>query len=353
MKDTYPLNGRVVRRPKGTIVLEIYSKLLASKVIESGSKISLTRHNDGLLIRPNGSMHATIVAGKRLQISVTRMFREFFKTIPLKIPIYVGLETWGLRELLRHASDSPISTSIPSNLIAKRAATRRSRNKFYLDMCSKGMSEVVKRESVRCLLARDGKDFILIKSRDPRARKLTSHTKGRRIQISVPKTLLTNDEVKLLSKKAWLKTWLKFVPSSFNVSFADFYSVKEEKELVDALASIGIEVAPKDRGVPYDIYLPGLESCVEIHNSIPSNDDFGSRHRIRTGQVRLRILEAQHLTAESHIKHAFVVVNELWKKCGFVTDLVSDSNNKVHVLFTNFHNGWAREVAWMISHAMT
>lgn len=350
-RDIHSLEGHIYRNHGGTIVLGIYSKPLAMAVIERHQKVSLTPFADGLLIEPNGPLHVTIAAKKRLQIAATKLLREIFDgNVPETIPIYVCMKTWGLSELLRHATGSPLTTIFPTGLVAKRAAIKQDRNRFYIDVSSKGLGEVARRSLIRCMLARDGENFIMIKANGPKARKLTSHTKGRRVQISIPKTMLTDEELKLLAKKGWLGgIKLKFALSTFGISDADFYTVKEEKELVNTLTDMGIRVSPKDARSPYDIGMENHNSYIEVHNSTSSHAELKSRHNIRMGQVRLRILEAQYLANNPSVNHAFVVVNESWIKSKHVVDLVSNLNHKTHVLSTDFKDGWAKKIARTIN----
>lgn len=257
-------------------------------LLKRGQKVKLELYDAGILIEPDGSQHVAIVAEKRLQIAVTKLFRKIFDdNIQENISVYVDESKWGLSELVRHAVGSPLTSELPEGVLAKQAAIKLSGGKFCIEACFKVLSEMAKKFHIRCLLAGDGRDFVIVRSNSPRARKLTRHSREK-VQIAVPKTFLMEEELKLLNKTGWLgEIKLKLVPSSFEISSSDFYTVKEEKELEKALASLGIEALPKNPRSQFDILLENCKSCVETHNSVPTNVELRIRHRIKAGQVRL------------------------------------------------------------------
>jgi len=345
-KRIVALNGRIIKRKCGTVLLRVYSKPLTKRILELGQRITLLRFRDGFTIKPDGSKHVTVVANKGLQIAITRLSREYGLEVFKTIPVYIDTDTWKIEFLLKKAIGIPITHTIPKKLIHRRAAITRKYNKYCLDITFKKLNKLSERITIRCLIKRVGDGFVIVKSNNLNARKLTPHSK-RRIQISIPKSMLSKNEINFLSVNSWFKTKVKFDPDSFGLSLADFYTVKEENELVKAMIERGIKVVPKDYRAPYDILLKKSKCCIEVHNSLPVPEDFSSRHRIRPGQVRLRILEAHYNISKYNLKHSFVIINNAWKRSKHISSM-NISNTRVHVIFTDFNSNWAEKTTQKI-----
>lgn len=343
------LDGHLIRRPSGTIILVIYSKLLCSKILKIKQKVSIIKYRNGLIIKPNGGLHATIASGKRIQIAITKLYKNILLKFSTIIPLYVNLNEWGMKKIVERATGfiPPISLDL-KKFVIKPAAIKKTKKHFYIDISFKKLSDLADKEVLRCLLSRDDAYFVMIKSDDLHARKLTKHSK-RRIQIALPQNLLASEEVAILEKKKWFPILLKFDISSFGLDICDFYTVTEEGELVKNLVKKGIIITPKNYKDPYDIYLNDYSSCIEIHNSIPSTTDLNLRHGIRSGQVCLRVLEGQYLINKLNLKHAFIIINNSWRENKHIMDLINDMDKRVHVLFTNFNKNWSEEISDKIS----
>jgi hypothetical protein len=227
--------------------------------------------------------------------------------------------------------------------MSKRAAIRLNNKKYYLDISSKRLYELAKKQGIKCLFNTNSEEIVIIKSSLPEARKLTPHSK-KRIQIAIPKEILSKKQIESIANKRWLPVTVKFNLDSFGLKVFDFYSVTEEKELVKYLSSKGIKIAIKDYREPFDIKLLNKNIAVEVHNSIPAKEDFASRHRIKIGQVRLRILEAYHLIKNKQMDTFFLIINQSWRSNRYISELLDSTNNRVRILYTDFKDSWCDEV---------
>jgi hypothetical protein len=339
------LIGRV-KESNSVIILNIYSKNISEKVLEMQNKISIKNYKDGILIQPNGKIHATIAQNKRIQVAITKLIREGIidsKHIKNKeISVYINSSEWGLKEIIQKSIHIlPLSKDIPGDLMEKRAAIRLNNKKYYLDISSKRLYELAKKEGIKCLFNTDDKNIVIIKSNLPEARKLTPHSK-KRIQISIPKKILDGEKIIALNKKGWLPVIIQLNLNSFRLEVSDFYSVKEENELVKYLSKNGVKVAIKDYTDPFDIKILDRNTVIEVHNSTPDKADFASRHKVRIGQVRLRILEADYSIKNRSANKFFLILNSLWQNNRYISELKVE--NRVHILFTDFRDKWYERI---------
>lgn len=336
-----------IKRCGGSYVLICYSQNLVKRVIEIGNKVSLELFEDGLILKKQGSMHASIGAKKWLQITVTDLLKEGIikkENIGKDFPIYLNKDEWNLEDILKKSIGSPLTKVIPNNLVSKKAALRTNgQQQFFIDVSIKKLYELAKEKPIKCLINRTENDIILVQSDNLEARRLTPHS-NRRIQIAIPKYILKQKELESLSKKKWLPIELKLDIESFGLKTEDFYSVREEKEIARYLIEKNIKIKIKNISDPYDIYLPDYYSCIEIHNSTPGYGDLVTRHKIRPAMVRLRILEAISLIKMGKINNFFLVFNEEWSKGKYIRELMENITKKVHVIYTNFKDDWYETV---------
>lgn len=340
------LIGRIIINNKNTKLLVIHSKKLSEEVYKIKNKIYLENFLDGLKIEPGGNIHATIASGKRLQIAITTLIRnKKIKAETNIIPIYLNESLWKInkKEILKKSVGNPISSIIPSNLVIKRAAIRPNRERFYLDISSKKFHDISKEKIIKCLFNRIDDSIIIINSDDIEARKLTPHSK-KRIQISIPEELLKKEEIKKIKNNGWLPINLKLNLESFGLKINDFYSIKEENELVEYLINKKVKIKIKEPSDPYDILIKKKNVAIEVHNSVPKYGDLVTRHKIKPGMVRLRILEADFLTKNKELTKFYLIINEEWKKGKYIQELINKVNKKVKIFFTDFKNEWCEKM---------
>jgi len=339
------LIGRI--RETGSVrILNIHSKNIAEEILKIKNKISIKNYKDGILIQPNGEVHATIAQNKRIQISITNIIKSrMIDSRHIKnrmIFVYINPSEWNLKEIVQKSIHIlPLSKDIPKELMVKKAAIRLNKNRYCLNITSKKFHDILRKEKIKCLFNRNGGEFIIIRSYAPEARKLTPHSK-KRIQISIPKKILDKKEIIALNKKRWLPIIIKLNLDSFGLKVSDFYSVKEENELVKYLSKNGIKIAIKDYTDPFDIKVLNKNVAIEVHNSIPDKADFASRHKVRIGQVRLRILEADYLIKNEKLERFFLIINKLWQNNKYINEL--KVSQKVCLLFTDFKSYWFEKI---------
>lgn len=334
----------------GTVkILNVYSKNLAKEILKRKNKISIKSYEDGIIIGPNGKFHATIAQDKRIQISITKIIKkkiiESKKINNKEIYIYINPLEWNLKEIISKSIHiAPISNHIPKNLMIKRAAIKPNKNKYYLDLSIKRLYELAKEDTIKCLFNRDNEGIIIIRSTKPEARRLTPHSK-KRVQISIPKEIIKEMELKEIDANWWFPINIKMNLKSFGLNITDFYSIKEEMELVASLLENGIKIKVKDYRNPYDIFIPQHNSGIEIHNSTPGPADLSTRHNVRPGQVRLRILEAENLIRNKKVDNFFVILNKSWENGKYIKELTENVYEKVNVFFTDFKKDWNKEIS--------
>ena len=124
----------------------------------------------------------------------------------------------------------------------------------------------------------------------------------------------------------------------------DFYSIKEEKELVKYFSNEGIKIKLKEPSDPYDILIKEKKVGIEIHNSTPKYGDLVTRHKVKPALVRLRILEANFLTKKKELNKFFVIINEKWRQGKYIDELIEKENKNVKILFTNFKDKWEEKI---------
>lgn len=327
-------------------ILIVHSKNLSNAVRANNNRISLTNYLNGLKLSPLGNIHATIASEKRLQISIGNLLKKNIITITKEeIPVYILPEEWNLEEgeILLKGKGLPLSKEIPKEIISKKGAIRKSKKNYYLDISSKRLSEIARKEIIKVLFNREGGRFILIKSNDPKARKLTPNSK-KRIQIAIPKEMLNEREIKELSSKHWFPVLLQLNLKSFGLEIKDFFSISEERKIVETLTEKGMKIKIKDPSDPYD-FLINENIGIEVHNSLPKYGDLVTRHKIKPGMVRLRILEADFLTKEKIISRFFVILNKKWEESKYIQELINSINKNAIVLFTNFEKDWDKETS--------
>lgn len=340
------LRGVLNTREDGVKILNVYSKPLADKVREAGNKIFMFNFKDGFLIKPNGDKHITIPSGKRLQIAVTKLVKTDLNIQKSEVPIYVNPEEWNIKYLLKSPQGSP-EIKLPiieeKNLVIKKAALSKnvaSKNKFNLHFSSKAIFNIAKNNEVRFLINRKDNIFTLIRSDEPQSRKLVAHS-GNRLQLSIPKPMLNENDFYKLSKNNWYKVFVRLDLKSFKLNVDDFFFIREEKELVKSLTKRGFEVNIKDVEFPFDILLKN-KIAIEIHNSKATKYDLSSKHGLRAAQVRVRIFEGLYNKRKLNLDKVFIILNDEWKKSKHVEQLRREAETKgIHVLFTSFKNNWS------------
>jgi len=330
-------------------MLTIYSKNLVQKVKENNNQnIGIEIYSDGLLITPRGCFHATIAANKRLQITLTKFIEKYDIKPENLIQIYLDEKIWGIKEVLSKSKGSPLTNEIPNNLLEKSAALRTNkRDRYFLDISQKKLYELAQKETIRCLLNRTRNKIILVKSEETNARKLTPHGK-RRIQLAIPKEILKKDELEFLRKKTWLPIKIELDINTFGLKIHDFYSVKEEKELVKFMKDCDISIKIKSPADPYDIYLPDYNSAIEVHNSFPGYGDLVTRHKVRPAMVRLRILEAKALIETNKINTFFLILNKGWENGEYIKELTNILSRNIKIIYTDFKEDWYKDVGNII-----
>lgn len=337
----------VMRNNNVTRVVTIYSKNLARAIEKIERRIQLRNFKDGVLLKPRGESHATIVREKRIQIAIKNLVKKKILDEKLlsekNISVYINPKDWGLSEVLQKSKGLPFTKEIPKNLDIKKAALRTNkRGRYFIDISSKKLNEITKKETIRCLINRR-ENIILVKSKELSARKLTPHGKGR-IQIAIPKEIMKKEEILKLSKKSWLPINIELNLDSFGLSLPDFFSVKEEKELAECLTKKKIKIKLKDYTDPYDIYLPKQGIGIEIHNSLPLKGDLTTRHSIKSGMIRLRILEASFLVNNKELREFYLILNKNWERGKYVKELSEKNEKNVRILYTYFNKGWERVI---------
>ena len=119
-----------IKKIKNIRILNIYSKNLASEISKKNNKIFIENFKNGIIIKPNGSIHATIAQGKRIQISITNLIKNGIiskeKTEKDDIFIYLEKSEWNIKEILQKTKGCPLTEEIPKDLIEKKAAFRKS-----------------------------------------------------------------------------------------------------------------------------------------------------------------------------------------------------------------------------------
>ena len=340
------LVGRIITNNKNTKLLVIHSKELSNRVIGNKNSISIRNYNEGLLISPKGETHVTIAKGKRLQVAITNLMKSGKISLNEKRNVFVYLDEkeWKINknEILGKSVGSPLSKIIPSDLIAKNAGVRINNGRYYLDISSKKLHDIVKSETVKCLFSRLQDDIIIIKSEEFNARRLTPHSK-KRVQIAIPKELLNKNEIAKLNKKKWLPIRLKLNLASFNLIMSDFYSIKEERELVEYMDKKGVKIKIKEPADPYD-FLINNNIAVEIHNSIPKYGDLVTRHKVKPALVRLRILEANFLIKTKKVNKFFIIINKKWEEGRYIREVISKDDENIRVFFTDFKGKWYEKI---------
>ncbi len=335
-----------IKNCRTTKLLIIHSKKLSEKIIEIGNKINIQNFKEGLILDPKGDTHVTIAADKRLQIAITKLVKK--GRIELNnqtvIPIYLDESKWKIskNDILKKSIGDPSSEITPEDLTRKNAALSKRGGKYYLDISSKALYGLVKKNRIKCLLNKNKGEMIIIRSDEINARKLTPHSK-KRVQIVIPKKILNKGERNKLEKKAWIPIILKLNLNSFGLEINDFYSIKEEKELVGYLIKNKVKIKVKEPSDPYDILLEE-NIGIEIHNSIPHPSDLITRHRVKPALVRVRILEADFLVRKGDLNKFFVIINEKWKEGKYIQEVIRKVTKKVIVIFTNFEKGWENDI---------
>ncbi len=340
------LKGKIEKR--GNVrILVIHSKKLSEKIKQRGNKVTVKNFKGGLILIPKGDSHVTIAANKRLQIAVTTLIKKGEIKIgdQEKTPLYLNEEDWEIteNEILAKGIGSPLSKIIPLNLTKKNAGLCKKGGRYYLDISSKEFYNICKKNRIKCLLNRKGNPIIIIKSDSIKARKLTPHSK-KRVQIAIPKEIISKNEIKKLDKIGWLPIILKLNIQSFMLKISDFYGVKEEKDLVNYLVGQDIKIKIKEPADPYDILIRDKNIAVEVHNSIPKREDLVTRHKVKPALVRLRILEADFFIKNKEVNKFFVIINEMWKNGKYINELIKGSDQNTVVLFTNFKDKWEEKV---------
>jgi len=332
---------------KSSKILVIHNKKLTEKAKEFEQKITLKKHLNGIEIIPKGETHVTIGQNKRFRITITQLIKD--KTLPIhnknQIKIFIDLEKWGInkKELFNKGKGNPLTKIIPKDLIRKKATIKKGLRTYYIDISSKRLYEISKEEKITCLFNRLKEEIIIINSNNKEARRLTPHSK-KRVQIAIPKEILTKKEIKKLSSKSWLPINIQINLESFQLKISDFYGNKEEKELVEYLVNEGIKIKIKEPSDPYDILLKDKGYGIEIHNSFPYKKDLATRHRVKPALVRLRILEAIFLIKNKKLNKFFVIINKKWEKGKYIQELINKEDNQVKILFTNFEDKWEEKI---------
>lgn len=341
------LIGRIVKNNKGTKLLVIHSKKLSERVNDNKNNISIKNYWDGLAISPKGDIHVTIAAKKRLQIAITNLVKsnKIFLNDKKNVKIYLNENVWGVNknDLISKGIGLPISNDAPNDLITKNAAIRVNNRKYYLDISSKKLHDLAKNSRIKCLFIMKENSIIIVRSEEFNARKLTPHSK-KRVQISIPKELLNNDKIKKLGEKGWLPLKLQLNLKTFGLEISDFYHVKEEKDLVRYLISKGIKIKIKEPADPYDILLKEKDFGIEVHNSLSRDGDLVTRHKIKPGMIRLRILEADLLVRTKELSTFCLIINKEWENGKYIQEIIDKVDKNVKVFFTDFKNKWYEEI---------
>ncbi len=340
------ITGRI-NNNKSTKLLVIHSKNLTNEIRKKGQKVRLENFNDGLIIKNGNEIHTTLVQNKRIQIAIGNLIKNNKINPDIinrdTVDVYLNLKDWKLKEISQKSRGSPITNELPDNLIAKKAGLRTNkRNRYFIDISSKKLFEIAKKETIRCLINRK-ENLILIKSNKLSARKLTPHGKGR-IQIAIPKEILKKEEIINLSEKSWIPIYIELNLKSFGLSLPDFYSNKEEKELAQYFTKKNIKIKIKDYTDPYDMYLPEYNIGIEVHNSLPALDDFVTRHKVRPAMVRLRILEADFLVRKGNLKKFLLILNKKWLGSKYIKELTENINKNIIIFYTDFRKGWPKNI---------
>ncbi|MEK6895460.1 MAG: hypothetical protein AABX48_02980 [Nanoarchaeota archaeon] len=339
------LVGRI-ENCKNSKVLVIHNKPLTNKAKENNQKVTIKKCENGIEIIPGGSTHTTVAAQRRLRITATKLIDQGIIKIKDKnqVEVFIDLNKWNItkKELFNKGMGSPITDEIPQGMIKKSGAIKKGTRTYYIDISSKSLYELSKKDKIKCLFNRKDKDVIIIKSDNKEARRITPHSK-KRIQIAIPKEILNKGEIEKLKSKSWFPVNIQFNLQSFNLETKDFFSIKEEKELVDFLEKKGAKIKIKKPSDPYD-FLINDKIAIEIHNSIPKHGDLVTRHKVKPALVRLRILEADFLTKNNEVSNFLVIINEEWSKGEYIKELSNKINKKVNVLFTNFKDNWTEKV---------
>jgi len=336
-----------------TKLLVIHSKNLTEEIIRAGQKIRLENFKDGVILKPGKEIHATVAAKKRIQIAIGKLTKNRIIDPSIinkkSISVYLDLKDWNLKNVFQKSRGSPITEKSPKDLIMKKAALRTNNLKrYFLDISSKKLNELAKIKHIRCLLNRKEGGLIIVRSDNIEARKLTSHSKGR-VQIAIPSGILREEEIAKLKEKSWLPVNIKLNLESFGLRILDFYSVKEEKDLVEELTNKGLEIKAKDYTDPYDIYLPEQNIAIEIHNSVPTRDDLSTRHKVKPALVRLRILEADYFVKNKELSRYCVILNKKWEAGKYIQEIMINLDKRVRILFTDYQNEWGGKICKMIT----
>ncbi|MBU2104816.1 MAG: hypothetical protein KKF67_03515, partial [Nanoarchaeota archaeon] len=69
------LTGKIEKR-KSVRILIIHSKKLSEEVVRKKNNISIKNYKNGLILKPEGKVHVTIAAKKRLQIAITKLIKN-------------------------------------------------------------------------------------------------------------------------------------------------------------------------------------------------------------------------------------------------------------------------------------
>ncbi|MCX6767561.1 MAG: hypothetical protein NTY90_02405 [Candidatus Micrarchaeota archaeon] len=334
----FQFKGRIRKTKWNSLVLVIYSKTLSDRVAELNGQVALERFGDGLLLKPKGDLRATVVVNKRIQISATRMLRSFSSS---QINVYVDKQMWRIKEIFLKGTDPVgIIDALPENILIKRAAIVRTRNRYNLDFSFMALAKKLSKKSLKCRIDRCQNTFLINPCHSEKGRRLYAHS-GKRLRISLPRAALSEQELDVLSTRGRLPVFVGFDPMDLKISQIDSYTVSEEKELAASLMSKGIRIGLKDIRERGDIILTDYPAAIEIHNSLP-NEFSSSKHSIKAGQVRLRLLEGYYLVKSERFDSYFVVINRNWMKINHIGELVSELRNaRVFTILTGFDNGWS------------
>jgi hypothetical protein len=110
----------------------------------------------------------------------------------------------------------------------------------------------------------------------------------------------------------------------------------------------GLKIGIKDYRDPYDIFLTESISCIEVHNSNPNKEDLSTRHKVKPGLVRLRILEADYLVKNNRINNFFVILNRGWENGKYINEITENITKGVYILFTDFNEDWYKKIGEII-----
>lgn len=335
-------------------ILVISNKSLTERVKEFSQKISLKINSKGIEILPGGEIHATIAGQRRLRITITNLINKNMIIIENKnkVKIFVNLKKWEIskNKLFSKGKGSSLSKEIPKDLIKKQAAIKKGLRTYYLDISSKSFYDLAKKSTIKCLFNRNEEGIILIKSDEKEARRITPHSK-KRIQIAISKEILTEEEIIFLNSKSWMPINIRLNLSSFGLDIKDFFSVREEKELVKYLTKKGIKIKLKNTADPYDFLIEN-NVAVEIHNSNPEKEDLVTRHKVKPALVRLRILEANFLIQDEKVDKFFIIINKKWETGKYIQEIINPKDKKIKIIFTDFKDKWDEEVGAKIINSL-